>query len=85
MKPEHCAPERTTQYLHQYTKRPGSMSNMLMTMTPGHLTLRRRFAHIKVSYHLLRRFDGFERIFHNNPELYNLRSLEELAEVLWEV
>lgn len=47
--------------------------------------LRKNFVHITMTYHLLRRFDCFERIFHRNPELYNLKSLEELAEILWEV
>lgn len=47
--------------------------------------VRATFAHIAMSYQLLRRFNGLERIFRKNPELHTLKSLEELAEVLWAV
>jgi len=51
---------------------------------PEHL-LCTDFVHIAMSYQLLRYFDSLAHFFQRKPELRNVGSLEELAEVLWEV
>ena len=48
-------------------------------------TLRANFTHIAMSYQLLRRFDGLQRFFQENPAAREVKRLEELAEILWEV
>ncbi len=47
--------------------------------------LRANFVHISMSYQLMRYFDSLARFFQRRPELRDVKSLEELAAILWEV
>ena len=51
---------------------------------PEHL-LRTDFVHVAMSYQLMRRFDSLAQFFKRRPELHDMKSLEELAEILWEL
>ena len=47
--------------------------------------LRTNFVHIAMSYQLMRRFDSLAHFFQKKPELRKVKSLDELAEILWGV
>lgn len=47
--------------------------------------LRTDFVHVAMSYQLMRRFDSLAQFFQKKPELRDVKSLGELAEILWGV